>query len=272
MAKQFGYNLLTFLYLPEQQRGVAKLVLKKKTCKMIVKIYQKNKKLQISDKVKAISNFLSTNMVSKISLSIDTEITSANNYDSNLLEEIAFIMIEQWHLFLEWIKKITNGLIIVATKILKVGCDWVGDSSFFSNLVSSYCFNHKEMGMNTIIFNNGLSYVQDGINYHVLGVSKIILTPKLWQEIKPLSNVLMITNYLKNERIFCYLSLEPNANTILNYAFDTFAILIFNNKNFIDEAFIKFKNGVMLEFKACIHEQFQLQQIVPMPINGICKI
>ncbi|WP_256468349.1 hypothetical protein [Spiroplasma endosymbiont of Lariophagus distinguendus] len=40
MTKRFGYNLLAFVYFSNQRRGTAKLVLKKSTCKRIIKIYK----------------------------------------------------------------------------------------------------------------------------------------------------------------------------------------------------------------------------------------
>lgn len=83
-----------------------------------------------------------------------------------------------------------------------------------------------------------------------------------------LNNALAISQYLRNEQIFCYLSLEPNTNQILDYVFEQLAILIFNNKEYVTAAFAKFKIGVVLEFEAVVHEQFQLQQISAMRVNS----
>ncbi|WP_375317748.1 hypothetical protein [Spiroplasma endosymbiont of Virgichneumon dumeticola] len=264
MAKEFGYNLLTFVYLPVQHRGAAKLVITKNTCKKIIKIYRKHRKYEKSDQVRAISNFLNSNTVAKISVA--GEVTTI---PINLTEEIAFVFIEQWNLFLKWVKTIKYGLIITATKNLNIEIDWVGNNNSFSALKAEYSINNREMGMNTIIFNNGLSYEQYGINYNDKGVSKIILTAKLWKEMSKLNNVLWISEYLRNEQVFCFLALEPNSERILYYAFDQFASLILNNKKFIDESFIKFKVGVVLEFEAAVHEQFQLLKITAMQLNNV---
>ncbi|WP_342218908.1 hypothetical protein [Spiroplasma endosymbiont of Amphimallon solstitiale] len=80
MTKRFGYNLLAFVYFSNQRRGTAKLVLKKSTCKRIIKIYKKNKNLQISDKVRLLSNFLSSNIVSKISVLAEESFNYVEKY------------------------------------------------------------------------------------------------------------------------------------------------------------------------------------------------
>ncbi|BET39491.1 hypothetical protein [Spiroplasma ixodetis] len=46
------------------------------------------------------------------------------------------------------------------------------------------------------------------------------------------------------------------------------AVLIFNNKKYVNDSFLKFKVGVVLEFEAVVHEQFQLKQISAMEINS----
>lgn len=263
MAKQFGYNLLAFVYFANQDRGTAKLVLKKKTCKYIIKLYMKNKNLPLSDKVKLLANFLNSNAVCKIS-AVDTELAILHN----LIDEIVFVIIEKWELFLQWNKHITNGLMLTVNKSIELGTDWVANDNSFSNLITTYNITHKELGMNTIIFNNGFSYEIDGFQHLANGIAKIILTPHLWIEINNLNDSLTIAQYLRNEELFCYLALEPNSNNILDYAFDQFATAIFNNKNYINAAFEKFKIGVVLEFKALIHEQFQLQQISAMKLNS----
>lgn len=263
MAKKFGYNLLTFVYFPIQHRGAAKLIVTKNACKKIIKIYKQHYKYEKSDQVRAISNFLNSNEVAKISVAGENA-----TIPINLTEEIAFVFIEQWHLFLKWVKIIKYGLVITATKNLNIEVDWVGNDSSFVALKAQYSINNQEMAMNTIVFNNGLSYEQYGINYNAKGICKIILTSKLWKEMSKLSNVLQISNYLRNEEIFCFLALEPNSQQILNYAFDQFASLILNNKQFVDEAFVKFKVGVVLEFEAIVHEQFQLLKISGMQLNN----
>lgn len=267
MARKFGYNLLTFVYFASQRRGTAKLVLKKNTCKRIIKIYKKHKKLEISNKVTLLSNFLSSNIVSKISALADNSVMP-----HMLIDEIVFVIIEQWKLFLQWNKKIKNGLIITVNKNMEVSVDWVGKENIFTELTTEYTINYREVGMNTIIFNNGFSYEIDGIKYCAHGVTKIILTPSLWKQIDELNNGLMISQYLRNEKIFCTLALEPESNKILDYAFDQLAILIFNNKKYIAEAFAKFKVGVVLEFEAIVHEQFQLKQISAMKVNSEEKL
>ncbi|WP_342276945.1 hypothetical protein [Spiroplasma endosymbiont of Nebria brevicollis] len=265
MAKEFGYNLLTFVYFPVQHRGAAKLVITKNTCKKIVKIYGKYRKCEKSDQVRAISNLLNSNTVAKISVA--GEILTI---PINLTEEIAFVFIEQWNLFLKWVKTIKYGLIITVTKNLNVEVDWVGNNNSFSAVkAAQYSVNNREMGMNTIIFNNGLSYEQYGTSYSDKGVTKIILTSKLWKEMSKLNNVLGISDYLRNEQVFCFLALEPNSEQILYYAFDQFASLILNNKKFIDESFAKFNVGVVLEFEAAVHEQFQLLKISCMQLNNV---
>lgn len=263
MAKEFGYNLLTFVYFPDQYRGVAKLVVTKTSCKKIVKIYKKYCKYEKSDQVRAISNFLNSNSVAKIS-AVPENIT----IPINLVEEIAFVFIEQWSLFLQWVKFVNYGLIITVTKNLSIEVDWVGNDNSFIDLKAQYSINNREVGINTIIFNNGLSYEQYGISYNVKGVTKIILTSKLWKEMSKLNDVMGISDYLHNEQVFCFLSLEPNSQRILNYAFDQFASLILNNKQFIDKAFVKFIVGVVLEFEAAVHEQFQLLKISAMQLNN----
>ncbi|WP_339039985.1 hypothetical protein [Spiroplasma endosymbiont of Andrena trimmerana] len=100
MTKRFGYNLLAFVYFSNQRRGTAKLVLKKSTCKRIIKIYKKNKNLQISDKVRLLSNLLSSNIVSKISA-----LAEESSMPYTLIDEIVFVILEQWELFLQWSKK-----------------------------------------------------------------------------------------------------------------------------------------------------------------------
>lgn len=263
MTKRLGYNLLAFVYFSNQRRGTAKLVLKKSTCKRIIKIYKKNKNLQISDKVRLLSNFLSSNIVSKISA-----LAEESSMPYTLIDEIVFVILEQWELFLQWSKKITNALIITVNKNLEFSADWVGNENIFAELITEYTINYKELGMNTIIFNNGFSYERDGIKYSANGIAKIILTPCLWKQLDKLNNSFEISQYLRNEQIFCYLSLEPNSDKILNYAFEQLAVLIFNNKKYVNDAFLKFKVGVVLEFEAVVHEQFQLKQISAMKVNS----
>lgn len=108
MARKFGYNLLAFVYFVSQRRGTAKLVLKKSTCKRIIKIYKKHRKLEISNKVALLSNFLNSNIVSKISALAEDSVVPYM-----LIDEIVFVIIEQWKLFLQWNKKIKIGLIIL---------------------------------------------------------------------------------------------------------------------------------------------------------------
>lgn len=263
MTRKFGYNLLAFVYFKNQRRGTAKLVLKKNICKHIIKIYKKNRKLEISNKVALLSNFLNGNIISKISV-----LAEDSAVPNMLIDEIVFVILEQWKLFLQWNKKIKNGLIVTVNKNVEVSNDWVGKDNIFTELTTEYTINYREVGMNTIIFNNGFSYEVDGIKYCAHGVTKIILTPSLWKQIDNLNNGLAISQYLRNEQIFCILALEPESNKILDYVFDQLAILIFNNKEYITEAFTKFKLGVVLEFEAVVHEQFQLKQISEMKVNS----
>lgn len=267
MTKRFGYNLLVFVYFERQRRGTAKLVLKKSTCKRIIKLYKKHRKSQISDKVKLLSNFLSSNIISKISA-----VAEESSTPYMLIDEIVFVIIEQWKLFLLWNKKIKNALIVTVNKNVEVSNDWVASENIFTELTTEYTINYREIGMNTIIFNNGFSYETDGIKYRANGVAKIILTPHLWKQMDKLNNGLEISQYLRNEEIFCYLALEPESNKILDYAFDQLAVLIFNNKKYINEAFVKFKVGVILEFEATVHEQFQLKKISAMKVNSEEKL
>lgn len=58
------------------------------------------------------------------------------------------------------------------------------------------------------------------LNIMANGAAKIILTPHLWKQMDKLNNELEISQYLRNEQIFCYLALEPASNKILDYAFD----------------------------------------------------
>ncbi|WP_339039986.1 hypothetical protein [Spiroplasma endosymbiont of Andrena trimmerana] len=170
--------------------------------------------------------------------------------------------------FYNEVKKITNALIIIVNKNLEFSADWVGNENIFAELITEYTINYKELGMNTIIKNNGFSYERDGIKYSANGIAKIILTPCLWKQLDKLNNSFGISQYLRNEQIFCYLSLEPNFDKILNYAFEQLAVLIFNNKKYVNDAFLKFKVGVVLEFEAVVHEQFQLKQISAMKVNS----
>lgn len=42
----------------------------------------------------------------------------------------------------------------------------------------------------------------------------------------------------------------------------------FNNKKYVNDAFVRFKIGVVLEFEAVVHEQFQLRHISAMKVNS----
>jgi len=268
VTRKFGYNLLTYLYFPTLDRGVAKMVLQKSACKTITKIIRNHKKDCTSDKVRAIATFLNSNVLAKFPNAPENA-----TFFPYLTEEFGFVLLENWELFLLWIKKIRYGLIITVTKNANFnGWNSSTNRQKFKRLNVSYSYNNKEFGLNTIIFNNGLLIDENGLHYHSQGMAKIILTPKLWKEMKNNNNVQSFNSYLHNEKIFCYLSLEPNSTKILSYAFGQFANLIFNYQHYIDDAFVKFPQGIVLEFETIKHEQFNLKQISQMPIINFANL